>query len=358
MLDLYKMRMHAAGSYIGEARRSNAQNIMDVSWMRDAATKPVYVKWVDSGLPIVCDEDKVFYAKFKQNTSHNISGDEVAYLLQFRLNDIKENDFIKVGSYVQMNNELEEPEWWLIVHYDDRPQFREFSILKCLWTYRWISNKDGKMVINECLAVPRSQSSYNNGISSGIVIDTVESQRAMIMPSNDDSKTITYDSRFLISDPGRYPPLAWKISKITPSMNGAIVQFSLTQDQFNPNVDNAELMIADYGDYSEQPDGPGVEDDSSLSLIYSGTPTVRAGGSYKKFTLKELVDGQLVDVSGAVKFSIDFPDGDVAQLVPVQDGNVYKIKCLPDYSLVGKTFIIVAEHEDSQTSLLVEVVGL
>ena len=45
-----------------------------------------------------------------------------------RFEDIKNNSNIKVGSYVQIMNEMDKPEWWLIVHYDDRTQFRQFSI--------------------------------------------------------------------------------------------------------------------------------------------------------------------------------------------------------------------------------------
>ena len=44
MLDSYKTRMAALGSYDGEAKRRNSQKIMDASWMRDPATKPVYIK--------------------------------------------------------------------------------------------------------------------------------------------------------------------------------------------------------------------------------------------------------------------------------------------------------------------------
>ena len=41
MIDSYRLRMAAMGGYEGEARRRNAQKIMDASWMRDPATKPV-----------------------------------------------------------------------------------------------------------------------------------------------------------------------------------------------------------------------------------------------------------------------------------------------------------------------------
>ena len=100
MIDSYKLRINSISSYEGESRRRNAQKIMDASWMRDAATKPVYVKWVDSGLPIIDDDDYPVYAKFNVKSYHNITGDEIAYLLQFRLEDVKNNPNIKVGSYV------------------------------------------------------------------------------------------------------------------------------------------------------------------------------------------------------------------------------------------------------------------
>lgn len=164
MLESYRLRMAALGSYEGEARRRNAQNIMDASWMRDPATKPVFVKWVNSGLPVVDDDDPVLYAKYNVKSYHNITGDSVAYLLQFRLEDMKDNPNIRVGSYVQIPNEREEMEWWLIVHEDDRTQFHQFSILKCTWTYKWVSNATGKRVIYNCLGAPRKQSSYNSGV--------------------------------------------------------------------------------------------------------------------------------------------------------------------------------------------------
>ena len=165
MIDSYRLRMAAMGGYEGEARRRNAQKIMDASWMRDPATKPVYVKWCDAGTPVVDDDDEVLYAKYNIKSYHNITGDEIAYLLQFRLEDMKNRPDIKVGSYVQIVNEMEIPEWWLIVHEDDRTQFHQFSILKCTWTYRWVSRIGGKRRIFECLGAPRKQNSYNSGVA-------------------------------------------------------------------------------------------------------------------------------------------------------------------------------------------------
>ena len=360
MLESYRLRMAALGGYEGEAKRRNAQKIMDASWMRDSATKPVYVKWVDSGLPLIDDDDVPVYAKYNVKSYHNITGDEVAYLLQFRLEDMRERSDIKVGSYVQIVNEMDEPEWWLIVHMDDRLQFRQFSILKCLWVYKWVSKKDGQRIVHQCLAPPRNQSSYNSGTWLDYTFQIVENQSIAIMPTNDDTRTIGYDTKFLISEPGRYPPIAWKISKIFNSFNGDITRFTMTQEQFNPATDNSELMIANYYENAIEPEIIKTQESTTfndLEIVYSGQPTVRAGGGFKKITLKECIDGQLVDISDDVKWSVDF-GGSEDKLKYTADGNVFKVKCTNDYSLIGKTFTIIAESKNSSKSIVVEVISL
>ena len=361
MLDNYRIRMAARGSYDGEARRIQSQKIMDASWMRDPATKPVYVKWVDSGLPIVDDDDPVLYAKFNVKSYHNITGDEVAYLLQFRQEDMRINKSIRVGSYVQILNEMDEPEWWLIVHLDDRTQFRQFSILKCTWTYKWVSMVSGQRRIYQCLGAPRKQNSYNSGVWLDYTTQTVENQEVLWLPTNDDTRTIIYDTKFLKSSPGRYPPLRWTITKIEDTASDGISKFTLAQDQFDPSKDNAELMIANYYDSYVEPEILEIEETptfSDLEIVYSGKPAVRAGGGYKKFTLKTRVDGDLIDTKEKVEWSIDFSNGDSSQLEYIAADNVLKVKCKPDYSLIGKAFTITATSEHSSKSIVAEVISL
>ena len=360
MLESYRLRMAALGGYEGEAKRRNAQKIMDASWMRDPATKRVYVKWVDSGLPLIDDDDVPVYAKYNVKSYHNITGDSIAYLLQFRLEDMKDNPNIRVGAYVQIMNEMDEPEWWLIVHFDDRTQFRQFSILKCTWTYKWVSRVSGKRVVHQCLGAPRKQNSYNSGVWLDYYTQTVENQEVFWLPTNDDARTIVYDTKFLKSSEGRYPPLRWTITKIEDTAVEGISMFTLAQDQFDSAKDNAELMIANYYDSYVEPEVLETEEIptvSDLEIVYSGSPVVRAGGGYKKFTLKERIDGKLVDASD-VKWSIDFQDGGLDKLENSVKDNVFKVKCLPFYDLVGKTFMITAESKYSSKSLIVEVVSL
>ena len=361
MFDSYRLRMAALGSYEGEARRRNSQKIMDMSWMRDPATKPVYVKWVDSGLPIIDDDDIPVYAKYNVKSYHNITGDEIAYLLQFRLEDLRTNPNIKVGSYVQIINEMDEPEWWLIVHFDDRSQFRQFSILKCTWVYKWVSRVDGRRVVHQCLGAPRKQNSYNSGTWLDYTFQVVENQDVFWVPTNSDTTTILYDTKILKSDSGRYPPIAYKVSKIEDTATLGITKFTMTQEQFDTARDNFELMIANYYDGKVEPELLELEETptiSDLEIIYSGSPVVRAGGGYKKFTLKARVNGKLVDVTDDVEWIVDFSSGDLNKLETSVVDNIFRVKCLNDYSLIGKTFTITAESMYSSKSIVVEVTSL
>ena len=361
MLNNYRLRMAAMGPYEGEARRRNSQKSMDASWMRDAATKPVYVKWINSGLPVVDDDDAPVYAKFNVKSYHNITGDEIAYLLQFRQEDMRTNNNIRIGSYVQILNEMDEPEWWLIVHLDDRTQFRQFSIVKCTWTYKWVSRVDGQRIVHQCLGAPRKQNSYNSGVWLDYTTQTVENQEVLWLPTNEDTRTIVYDTKFLKSSPGRYPPLRWTITKIEDTATDGISRFTLAQDQFDPAKDNAELMIANYYESYVEPEITEIEETPTFSdfeIVYSGKPAVRAGGGYKKFTLKERVDGKLVDPAGDVEWTTDFPDGDRAKLECSAKDNTLRVKCFNDYSLIGKTFNIIATSAHSSKSIVVEVVSL
>ena len=381
MLESYRLRMAALGSYEGEARRRNSQKIMDASWIRDPATKPVYVKWVDSGLPEISDDDVPVYAKYNVKSYHNITGDEIAYLLQFRLEDMKENSNIRVGSYVKIKNELDEFDWWLIVHCDDRTQFRQFSILKCTWTYKWVSHIGGERKIYECLGAPRKQNSYNSGVWLDYTTQTVENQEVVWLPTNEDTKTILYDTKFLKSSPGRYPPIRWTITKIEDTATDGISKFTLAQDMFDPNKDNEKLMIANYYDQysdSEDLDNEDIPSNnvqpqiSDLEIIYSSQPIVRVGGGYKKFILKEKVNDELIDIQSSIEWCVngivlEYTESDT-QTVQIGDGNgkliclcednTLKIKCINDYSLIGNKFNVSAKVGNDSNFIVVEVASL
>lgn len=161
--------------------------------------------------------------------------------------------------------------------------------------------------------------------------------------------------------PGRYPPLAWKISKIEDTLMDGITRFTMTQEMYNPATDDAEKMVGNYYESAVEPEIFETEETptvSDLEITYSSSPAVKAGGGFKKFALKSRVDGKLVDYTEEVSWSIDFPDGDLEQLETSKSENIIRIKCKPDYSLIGKTFTITAATEHSSKSLIVEITSL
>ena len=195
----------------------------------------------------------------------------------------------------------------------------------------------------------------------------------MIVPNNDDSRTIMYDQRFLLGDEKRYPPLAYKVSKVSPSMNGDIVTFTMTQEQYSASLDNFEEMIGGYYSSVISPEVPELEEVptvSDLEITYSGKPAVRAGGGFKKFALKSRIDGKLVDCPEEVNWSTSFiiEDPESYERIDASENyldydkenktNIFKVKCAADYSLIGKTFTITATTKYGSKSLIVEVTSL
>ena len=199
------------------------------------------------------------------------------------------------------------------------------------------------------------------GVWLDYVTATVENQEVFWVPTNSDTKTILYDTKFLKSEAGRMPPLAYKVSKIEDTATIGITKFTMTQEMYDPAKDNAELLIGNYYLQNVEPEILETEEIhtvSDLEITYSGSPAVKAGGGFKKFALKSRVDGKLVDCTEEVSWGIDFPDGDWEQLESSVSGNIIRIKCKPDYLLIGKTFTITATTKYSSKSLIVEIASL
>ena len=182
----------------------------------------------------------------------------------------------------------------------------------------------------------------------------------MWLPTNDDTKTILYDTNFLKSSPGRYPAIKWSVTKIEDTATEGISMFTMAQTQFDPSKDNVELMVADYWESAVEPQLPEPQKTSTVSdleITYSGQPAVRAGGGFKKFTLKTRVDGNLVDITEDVTWDIDFAQN-MDKLEYSTEDNTIRIKCLPDYSLIGQTFTIMAQSRYGSKSIVCEVISL
>jgi hypothetical protein len=156
----------------------------------------------------VTDKHELIDVKFNVDTYQKASADEPAYHLQFRHGAEKHNPDIAIGSYVYMENEDGEWQWWLILGCDERPQFRQYHIVEINYELGWVL--DG--TIYRHLGVLRSGSSGD--IDENSYTSTVDGTLSIWLPTTVESSMIGYNQRFLISDTKRLTPLAWEVSKI------------------------------------------------------------------------------------------------------------------------------------------------
>lgn len=352
MFDDYKNRMAHRGKNMSDMLRMQSNMVIEQTWDRDPNYRQVYVVKVNSGLPNVTAEHELIDVKFNVKTYANITSDEPSYWMQFRHGAEKQYSDIGIGSYVYMENEDGEWQWWLLVHLDDRPMFRQYQVLETNYIFKWIT--DGK--IYNCLGVQRIQQSYNSGSWDGDRFTFVDNVTSCILPTNSDSLTIGYNKRFIISDEKRYPPLVYQVSKIEDTQPIGLTTFKFTQETFNPSVDSAELMICDY--YSSNVE-PIINDiiTGNATITYNGTkPTVKIGGSYKVFTPTFSDESVTVD-----KWTVSDENGDIftdTQNYTIEyDGDKLKLKVALNYNLIGKVIIIQLFGSDGSTAKLsVEVV--
>ena len=354
MFETYKNRMSRRGSNMSEMLRMQSNMVVEQTWDRDPNFRQVYVVKVNSGLPEVTATHELIDAKFNVKTYANITSDEPSYWMQFRHGAEKQYPDIGIGSYVYMENEDGEWNWWLLVHLDDRPMFRQYQVLETNYVFKWIT--DGK--IYNCLGVQRIQQSYNSGSWDGDRLTFVDNVSSAILPTNSDSLTIGYNKRFIISDERRHPPLVYQVSKIEDTQPIGLTTFKFTQETFDPTHDNAELMICNYYDSPIVPEVPNIEEElrGTATITYNGTkPTVKVGGSWKIFTPS--FSDESVTVS---KWTISDKNGDISgntNYTIERDGEKLKLKISLNYELIGNVLIIQLVGSDgSTTELSVEVV--
>lgn len=355
MFEAYKNRMAYRGKNMSEILRTQSNMVIEQTWDRDPNFRQVYVVKVNNGLPEVTAEHKLVDVKFNVKTYADIKADEPSYLLQFRHGAEKQNPDIAIGSYVYMEDEDGEWKWWMIQYLDERPSFRQYQILECNYTFKWIT--DGK--IYSCLGVQRVQQSYNSGSWDGDRFTFVDNITSAILPTNKDTVTIGYNHRFMITDPRRTTPLVWTVSKIEDSTPFGLTELKFTQETYSPVLDNKELMICNYYDSSIEPETSNAEDKPTgvATITYSGTkPTIKVGGSFKIFT--PAFSDETVTVN---RWVISDENGDVSadtkNYTIEYDGDKLRLKVALNYNLIGKVLIVQLIGSDgSTTEVQMEVV--
>lgn len=341
--DLYK-KLHAASS-IGQAHKQESDMVMEATWDNDINTRVCYLydyfhddhKTRLTDLDPVSDPNKVAISlKWRRSSAQTFDKDVVTHHIQMRPSQEmsvgyypaffgdRYNATFPIGLYLDIPDEKGIYNRWLVVGMANFhvSQFPTFEVLPCDKILNWIY-KGKKCRMAGCL---RSQNSYNSGIWADYKLTSVEDQQKFIVPLNSVSETLYYNQRMIIDNKVDVlhgaEPRAWMISKINRISSNGTVLVTLAQDKFNAHTDYVEYedesdpasiigMWADY--YSDDGTAPSEDEPTPMDIHsvieYAGKPNIKAGGSYKKFTVIFYDHETVIDhMLGRWSFEIDGVD--------------------------------------------------
>ena len=159
---------------------------------------------------------------------------------------------------------------------------------------------------------------YNSGEFGDKTMTLGSSQHLLTVVADENTIALNHGHRFFW-DRNTVDPTVFKLTQNdTTAVNydRGIVKLTVTEDQYNPKTDSIENWLCDYFKVS------------TVTITYSGNPTIRVGGTK---TLN-------VDTTETVTWSVESDVG--ATITP--DGNSVKIKCPNDMSFVDKTITVKA----------------
>ena len=259
MFEDFKNRMARQGNYMGQVLKNQSDVIMDATFSRDPAYRVCYLQNKDTIFPEqtlngykqakavyagreVYDMDELkdferIEAKYLVKSYYSIQGDTIDYMLQFRPNVHGINPNIRVGALVFIPDDLGVYNLWLIVARDDRPQFPQFYVLRCDFLVKWHISEEDRVryegahvdtgtIFSWCVA--RTQSSYNSGIWTDYSTTSVENQKKIWLPTNNDTRTIVYNEHITISD-NPYRRTSWEVTKYVDTEPRGLVKLTFAQ---------------------------------------------------------------------------------------------------------------------------------
>lgn len=202
----------------------------------------------------------------------------------------------------------------------------------------------------------------------------MENQTKAILPYNDISKTLYYNTRTIIS--ADLPePITWRVSKVEGLAHKGNIMFTFTQDIYDQHHDYIERdedgkLLGMWADFLKEsnlpsqttPTPPPEEYDTYAEITYTGTkPQIKVGGSYKTITLTYYSTQSDTPDQTPGTWSYFIDDTDVTDLIKVLETdspNTIKVKWLGDEDYLGKILIIKNTRDNIVAELQLEIVSL
>lgn len=312
------------------------------------------------------DKDQVdYYIQFKPTQkTHFSEGDELYYFETDYRKKYHNDNFI--GLFIDIPNDENIYEKWMILRTEPANQFPKYLILKCNYELMWIENNGTEKIKRRMWSVLKMQSSYNSGLWTDLRFTSQENQDKVWLPLNPITEKIWYTNessknmRVLVSS-FTDNAIAWQISKVENAQPLGVQKLTLYQDFFDQHRDYIEKdsdgniigMWASYFDSEiapTDPDTPTTPPSSITARISASTSTIKVGGSYKNLTVNlfndsnEDITTEYADATFTWTCSID--NEDWTDKVTWRVGTEYnqkKVKFHDDTSTIGKILFVKCE---------------
>ena len=264
------------------------------------------------------------------------------------------NEHLSIGSIVLWNKSH-----WLITEVDkDDDVLTRASIEMCNRKITWQNEKTGE-ILSRWATVQKPH--YAN-LSRSQVITTSSREFKVQMPYDAESSLIDIDKRFMLEKIGNEPKtyVCTSVDSITErydcneGVQGFLV-LNLTQDQYNPKTDNAELNICNY--ISPVTPDPHTPSSINYKILFNGEPEIKIGGSGKKFRYEcRDADNNLIASPSAIAWNFADP---TAKIKNVINGEDLILSAPNDNSLIGSSVrISIMDSSDELKYVIVKVVSL
>lgn len=309
------------------------------------------------------DKDQVdYYIQFKPTQkTHFSEGDELYYFETDYRKKYHNDNFI--GLFIDIPNDENIYEKWMILRTEPANQFPKYLILKCNYELMWIENNGTEKIKRRMWSVLKIQSSYNSGLWTDLRFTSQENQDKVWLPLNPITEKIWYTNessknmRVLVSS-FTDNAIAWQISKVENAQPLGIQKLTLYQDFFDQHRDYIEKdsdgniigMWASYFDSEIAPTDPSIPTTPPSSItarISASTSTIKVGGSYKNLIVNlfndsnEDITTDYADATFTWTCSID--NEDWTDKVTWRVGTEYnqkKVKLPNDTSTIGKILFV------------------
>lgn len=327
------------------------------------------------------DKDQVdYYIQFKPTQkTHFSEGDELYYFETDYRKKYHNDNFI--GLFIDIPNDENIYEKWMILRTEPANQFPKYLILKCNYELMWIENNGTEKIKRRMWSVLKMQSSYNSGLWTDLRFTSQENQDKVWLPLNPITEKIWYTNessknmRVLVSS-FTDNAIAWQISKVENAQPLGVQKLTLYQDFFDQHRDYIEKdsdgniigMWASYFDSEIAPTDPSTPTTPPSSItarISVSTSTIKVGGSYKNLTVNlfndfnEDITTEYADATFTWTCSIDNEDWtDKVTWRAGAEYNQKKVKFPNDNSVIGKILSVKCEIVKDDLSIESEILPL